>query len=199
MFAKNTIEIWGFNKFVCFCCFKRRKRQKTMIPGICGFVFFWSKNGRFVVFWGCALFGLLSCQKKEILDTHHKRKFWLITEKPFFEYFWFFLFLSFFVFFCFFFFFLAGWRVRWGHLALNPPYLLFFLFLFLLFLSLLLRENSVSTLKRAILFISQCLPLFLLSLFWPPPLSLSLSLSLSLFIFSFFLPSCLSFLLSLVP
>ena len=42
----------------------------------------------------------------------------------------------------------------------------------------------------------QGFPFFLPSLFWPPPFSLSLSLSLSLFFFSFFLPSCLSFLLS---
>ena len=44
--------------------------------------------------------------------------------------------------------------------------------------------------KRHFLFIVQCLPLFPLSLFWPPPFSLSLSL---LFVF---LPSCLSCLLS---
>ena len=54
--------------------------------------------------------------------------------------------------------------------------------------------------KRAFLFIFECLPFFLLSLFWPPPfsipLSLSLSLSLSLYVsllFFFFIVSFLSF------
>ena len=90
---------------------------------------------------GCALFGP-SCQKREILDTHpKKKKIWLITEKLIFEYFWFFLFFSFFFFFVFFhvllfFVFFGGFKghVRWPkgppHLALNPPYLFFFLFLF---------------------------------------------------------------------
>ena len=61
-----------------------------MIAGIYEFGIFWSKNGRFVthicfskkkgpetpifiVFFGCALFGP-SCQKREILDTHPKKK-----------------------------------------------------------------------------------------------------------------------------
>ena len=61
-----------------------------MITGIYGFGFFLSKNGRFVtqncfpqnwfaetpifiVFFGCALSGP-SCQKREILETHQKRK-----------------------------------------------------------------------------------------------------------------------------
>ena len=93
-----------------------------------------------------------SCQKREILDTHQKkkRKKWLITEKLFFWYFCvflvFFVFLFVFFFFCFFsflfllffcflfFVFLGGFKgqVRWPegppHLALNPPYLLFVLF-----------------------------------------------------------------------
>ena len=98
-------------------------------------------------------------------------------------------------FFCFFFFccFLGGGgfkgQVRWPegppHLALNPPYL-FFLF----FLSLFLIEKPCFPPKKGIFcFFFECLPLFLLSLFWPPPFSLSLSLSLSFF----FLPSFLSF------
>ena len=73
-----------------FCCCKRRKKQKKMITGISECGLFWSNNGRFVthicffkkcfaetpifiVFFGCALFGP-SCQKREILDTHQKRK-----------------------------------------------------------------------------------------------------------------------------
>ena len=44
------------------------------------------------------------------------------------------------------------------------------------------------------MFVFACLPLFSLSLFWPPPFSISLSLFLS---FVFFLPSCLSFLFCL--
>ena len=56
----------------------------------------------FIVFFGCALFGP-SCQKREILDTHPKRKkISLITEKLIFEYFLFFLVFFFFFFFSFF-------------------------------------------------------------------------------------------------
>ena len=89
--------------------------------------------------------------------------------------------------------------MRWPegppHLALNPPYL-FYLFLFLCFLfsfpSLAFnRKTLLLPRKRAFLSIFEFLPLFLLSLFWPPPFSLSLSLSLSCFIL--FLPSFLSF------
>ena len=107
-----------------------------------------------------------------------------------------------FLFFCWLFvLFIKKGHVRWPegppHLALNPPYLFFSLFVWFFFLSLLLMEkNCVSPLKRAFLFIFECLPLFLLSLFWPHTCSISLSLSLSLSLsisFSFFLPSCLSF------
>ena len=69
---------------------REENRQKKMITGIYEFWFFWSKNGRFVthicfpkkkapetpifiVFLGCALFGP-SCQKREIVDTHPKKK-----------------------------------------------------------------------------------------------------------------------------
>ena len=48
-------------------------------------------------------------------------------------------------------------------------------------------KNPVSPRKGHFLFIFGCLPLFLLSLFWPPPFSISLSLSLSCSILSFFL------------
>ena len=51
--------------------------------------------------------------------------------------------------------------------------------------------------KGFFLFIFECLPLFLLSLFWPPPF-FYFSFSVSHLVLSFFLPSCLSFLLSLV-
>ena len=94
--------------------------------------------------------------------------------------------------------------MRWPegppHLALNPPYLFIFFFFFcvLLFLSFLcfLIHKSLfffSPRKGHVLFIFECLPLFLLSLFWPPPYSISLSLSLSLLFLSFFLSSCVSF------
>ena len=103
----------------------------------------------FIVFLGCALFGR-SCQKRDILDTHTKRrKFSLIIEKLIFKYFLFFLvfFLSLFFFFfvlLFFVFLFGGFKghVRWPkgppHLALNPPYLFFcfcfvFVFVFVLF------------------------------------------------------------------
>ena len=69
---------------------REENKQKNMITGIYEIKFFWSKNGRFVthmcfpkkkfaetpifiVVLGCALFGP-SCQKREILDTHQKKK-----------------------------------------------------------------------------------------------------------------------------
>ena len=69
---------------------REENRQKKMITGIYEFWFFCSKNGRFVthmlfskkgvaetpifiVFLGCAFFGP-SCQKRENLDTHPKKK-----------------------------------------------------------------------------------------------------------------------------
>ena len=94
--------------------------------------------------------------------------------------------------------------MRWPkgppHLALNPPYLLFFCFLgfvFVPFLSLLCttKKPCLPTRKGHFWFIFECLPLFLLSFFWPPPFSIFLSLSISSSS-PFFLPSCLSFLLS---
>ena len=87
--------------------------------------------------------------------------------------------------------------------SLGPkPSLLFFLFgvffvCFFPFLSLLvIQKNLVFPLEKGhFLFIFECLPSFLLSLFWPPPFSIYLSLSLSLLLVLFFLPSCLLFLL----
>ena len=50
--------------------------------------------------------------------------------------------------------------------------------------------------RGLLLFIFECLLLFLLCLFWPPPFSISPALSLSCyFLFCLFLPSCLSLLL----
>ena len=102
----------------------------------------------FIVFFGCALFGP-SCQKREILDTHPKKKkiftdnwkahFWVffVFSCFFFSFFPFFVFFCFCCFFCCVFF--GGFKghVRWPegppHLALNPPYLFFVLFLFCFF------------------------------------------------------------------
>ena len=95
----------------------------------------------------CALFGP-SCQKREILDTHQKKKKLTDNWKALFGIFAISLFFCpLFSFFCFFFFFICfsffvflffgGFKgqVRWPegppHLALNPP--CFFLFLFLFF------------------------------------------------------------------
>ena len=80
----------GFSKIVCFVLLKEKKTgKKKLITGIYEFGIFWSKNGFrdahllfkkkgpetpiFIVFFGCALFGP-SCQKREILDTHPKKK-----------------------------------------------------------------------------------------------------------------------------
>ena len=100
-----------------------------MITGIYEFGVFWSRNGRFVthmlfpkkkvaetpifiVFLACAFFGP-SGQKREILETHPKKKtISLITEKLIFEYFLFFL-VFFFFFFLFFFFFFFCCVLLW--------------------------------------------------------------------------------------
>ena len=103
-----------------------------------------------------------------------------------------FLFCFFFCFFSFCFVFCFGGfkgQVRWPkgppHLALNPPYLLFFCFFWFVvvpFLSLLCNTKKYLVFpprKGHFLFIFECLPLFLLSFFGAPPFSISLSLSLS--------------------
>ena len=109
----------------------------------------------------------------------------------------FFLFL--YVFCCFLVFF-GGFKgqVRWPfgppHLALNPPYLFFLFVLVFLFVSVLFfffpffasHWKTGFPLKKAFLFIFERPPLFLLSLFWPPPFSV-FSFSVSLLFFSFFL------------
>ena len=76
-----------------------------------------------------------------------------------------------------------------------------FFFVFFPFLSLLLVEKTCFPPRKGhFLFIFECLPLFLLSLSWPPPFSicLALSLSLSLLFFSFF-PLVFLFCFLLVP
>ena len=94
-------------------------------------------------------------------------------------------------------------QVRWPkgppHLALNPPYLFVVLsfFSFPIFVSNT-KKPCFPPRKGHFLFIFECLPLFLLSLFWPPPFSIFLSLSLSFFLLVF-LPSCLSFCFLLLP
>ena len=99
----------------------------------------------FIVFLGCALFGP-SCQKREILDTHPKKKkiftdnwkahFWVFFVFSCFVFFSFFLFCFVVFFLCVFFLGFKG-HVRWPegppHLALNPPYLFFVLCLFCFF------------------------------------------------------------------
>ena len=79
--------------------------------------------------------------------------------------------------------------------SLGPkPSLFFWFVLFFLkkfFHSLHLLEKPVLHPRKGhFLFIFECLPLFFLSIFRPPPSSISLSLSL---LFFFFFPSCLSF------
>ena len=109
-----------------------------------------------------------------------------------------FLFCFFFYFFSFCFVFCFGGfkdQVRWPkgppHLALNPPNLFIFCFFWFVavpFLSLLCntKKPCFPPRKGHYLFIFECLPLFLLSFFWPPSFSIFLSLSLS--------SSCLFFL-----
>ena len=114
-----------------------------------------------------------------------------------------FFFCFFFLFFCFCLVFCFGrfkGQVRWPkrppHLALNPPnlfiYCFFCLFLFISFLCFVIQQNLCSPWKRAFLFVFECLPLFLLSFFWPPPFSICLSLFLSSSC-PLFLPSCFFF------
>ena len=69
----------------------------------------------------------------------------------------------------------------------KPSLFLFVCFVFFFpFLSLLLLEKPVFPPRKGIFVYFESPPLFLLSLFWPPPFTVSLSLSLSCF-FSFFL------------
>ena len=108
------------------------------------------------------------------------------------------LFVCLFVCFCFLFllfcFFVFKGQVRWPeglpHLALNPPHFwgLFCVFVFFSFPFFAFHRKTCFPLdKRIFWFIFECLPLFLLNLFWPPPFSSSLSLSLSFYFLSFFL------------
>ena len=98
--------------------------------------------------------------------------------------------------FCFVFFGGFKGQVRWPEdLALSPPYFVFFVFFGggFPFLAFNRQQTCFPPRKGHFLFILESPPLFLLSLFWPPPfsvsrsLSLSLSLSLSCSFLSFFL------------
>ena len=71
----------------------------------------------------------------------------------------------------------------------KPSLFVFFVCFFFWFLSLFLIEKPCFPPKKAFfVFLFQCFPFFLPSLFWPPPFSLSLSQSLcfSSFFLSFF-------------
>ena len=123
-----------------------------------------------IVFWGCALFGP-SCQEREILDTHPKKKiltdnwishFWVFLGfSYFFPFFLFCVFLVF-VFFCYSLFFFKG-QVRWPPRRapwLGPKsslfvFLSFFLDFFVFFgpfLSLILIEKPCFPLEGAFCF-----------------------------------------------
>ena len=90
-------------------------------------------------------------------------------------------------------------QVRWPKgppdLALNPPYLLFFLLLFGAFLSLLLTEKPCfSPLEGPFVLVFFCVSLcFSLAYFFASPF-FTFSFFVSLLWFSFFLASCVSFL-----
>ena len=85
--------------------------------------------------------------------------------------------------------------MRWPkgppHLALNPPYVLFFCFSFCFVFCCpffaLNRKNPVFPLKKAFFVNFLCFSLFLPQPFWLAPCSISLSLSLSCSFVSFFL------------
>ena len=187
--------ITGISGFGSFCPKMAVSWRKTVFQNMgCWNPYFYS------VFWVRVFWP--SCQKREILDTHQKRK--NLTDNWFFwgGYFCVFSFCFSFVFLFFrfflgFFFCFGGFKGQVGwpkgppHLALNPPYL--FVVLSSFFLSLLLNDkNPVFPLEKGILFISEYLPLFLLSFFWPPPFQF-LFICLSLLLF--FLFSFLSFFL----
>ena len=104
----------------------------------------------------------------------------------------------FFLFFCFVFFGGFKGQVRWPkgppHLALNPPYFLFFFFGFCFFFFALLslffnrQKTCFPPRKGHFLLIFNVSLSFSLNLFWPPPFSVFLSLSLCCsFLFSFLL------------
>ena len=87
--------------------------------------------------------------------------------------------------------------------SLGPkPSLFSFCFFFLVFFLcfpfffLIDKKTCFPPKKGHVLFIVQCLPLFLFSLFGASPLKFPFSFFASLLLFSFFLPSCFSFSLS---
>ena len=142
------------------------------------------------VFEGAFFFG--QAVKKGKFGHPQKRKIWLITEKLVFGIFVFLCFV--FVLFVFVFVFVFRFIFFVFLFFCFLFYILCFLFLFFVFcflfspfLSLLLIEKTCFPPKRTFLFIFECLPLFLLSFFWPPPFSIYLSLSLSCYFLSLFL------------
>ena len=141
-------------------------------------------NPYFYSVWGLRAFWAKLSKKGNFgHPPKQKIKFWLIIEK---------------LIFCIFGAFLVLFPFFWPPLlALKPPYL-FLLFCCYFFLSLFLIENQFSPWKGILMFIFECLPLFLLSPFWPPPFALSLSLSLSFSCLSSFLSFFFSFFLFLV-
>ena len=135
-------------------------------------------NPYFCSFFECTRFWP-SCQKREILDTHQKKKTLTDNWKALFGYFCVFLFSFFFL--CFLFFSFFYFR------ATSPdpkPSLFVFSLVFLVLVFFFLE-----------LFIFECLPLFLLSLFLGLPLFQFLFLCHSLLLF--FISSFLSFFLAL--
>ena len=152
----------------------------------------------FIVFLGARLFRS-SCQKREFLDTHQKRKmtdnwkaFWGILVVFFFP---FFLFCLFFAFFCYCFLGFKG-QMRWPegppHLALNPPFVICLFFWFSFSFFAFNKKTCFAPTKR--LFFFFCVSLCFSIAFFGLPLFQVLFLCLSLVLS--FLPSCLSFLLS---
>ena len=96
-----------------------------------------------------------------------------------------------------FFTFLSLFFFRATSLGPKPSLFIYFVWCFFVFSFLMDKKLCCPLRQGHFLFILECLPLFVLSLFWPPPFStFSFSVSLSILLFSFFFPSCLSFLLS---
>ena len=121
----------GFQQIFVFCVVEREENKQKKDNWNLWIWDFWVQNGRFVthicfskkrpwnpyfiVFFGCALFGP-GCQKREILDTHPKKKKiftdnWKAQFWVFFVFSCFFFFFFLFFFFCLFCFFVFFWRV----------------------------------------------------------------------------------------
>ena len=148
------------------------------------------------MFWGCAFSGP-SCQKKgifghppkkNILTDNWKAHFLILSVFCFVYLFFCFLLFCCFVVLLFFLFFLFFLFVFCLFVLFFCFFCFFCCFCCFSFLSLVLSEKKpIFPLKRVFLFIFECLPLFLLSLFWPSTCSISVSLSLSCSFLSFVL------------